>query len=245
MCGCWGVVWLLGGMHGCRGACVVARGGMHGSQGGMCGCQGHAWFTGGMHGCQWWGACVVAGGVHGCWGCVWLLRGHVWLPGGMCGCQGHVWLPWGMCGCQGCVWLLVGMHGCQGVCMAKGGMCGKGAMHGEGGHACWRGVCGERGACMVKGGMHGIRWDMEIRSMSGWYASYWNAFLLLFTFIYVILTCVKNKLFDLFHNDNSCTKLYFHRTKTKNFVCKCLVQCDLLRVTDAFSCKRAWQQKSV
>ena len=28
------------------------------------------------------------------------------------------------------------------------------------------------------------------------------------------------------------------------FVCKCLVQCDLLRVTEAFSCKRAWQQKS-
>ena len=28
------------------------------------------------------------------------------------------------------------------------------------------------------------------------------------------------------------------------FVCKCLVQYDLLRITEAFICKRAWQQKS-
>ena len=28
------------------------------------------------------------------------------------------------------------------------------------------------------------------------------------------------------------------------FVCKCLVQFDLARVTDAFSCKRVWLQKS-
>ena len=36
------------------------------------------------------------------------------------------------------------------------------------------------GACMVApggGGMRGIQRDTEIRSMSGRYASYWNAFL--------------------------------------------------------------------
>ena len=71
-----------------------------------------------------------------------------------------------------------------------------------------------------------------------------------------MLICVKNKLFDSFHNDISCIQLYFNWTKTLIlssflmsldsiiFVCKCLVQCDLLRVTEAFSCKRAWQQKS-
>ena len=51
-----------------------------------------------------------------------------------------------------------------------GGMCGcsRGGMHGcSGGHA-W---------LLQGGGMHGIRQDTEIRSMSGQYASYWNAFL--------------------------------------------------------------------
>ena len=35
------------------------------------------------------------------------------------------------------------------------------------------------GACVValEGGMRGIRQNTEIRSMSGRYASYWNAFL--------------------------------------------------------------------
>ena len=44
---------------------------------------------------------------------------------------------------------------------------------GEGGHV-WQtgGVCDERG-------MRGIQRDTEIRSMSGQYASYWNAFLLM------------------------------------------------------------------
>ena len=69
-----GCAWLLGGMRGCWGGCVVA---------------------GGMHGC--WGACVVARGT--CVvarGCAWLPGGHVWLPGGVCSCQGHVWLLGGM-----------------------------------------------------------------------------------------------------------------------------------------------------
>ena len=60
-----GCAWLqgawvfAGGMHGCRGACVVAVGGMHGCGGGAC---------------MVVGACVVAGGVHGGgWG-----GGHAW-----------------------------------------------------------------------------------------------------------------------------------------------------------------------
>ena len=85
------------GMHGCRGACVVAGGG-------------HVWLPGGMHDCQ--GACVVA-------------RGHAWLPGGCMAVGGHAWL-WG-------------------ACMVAGRVC--------------------------------MGYD-EIRSMSGQYASYWNAFLL-------------------------------------------------------------------
>ena len=66
------------------------------------------------------------------------------------------------------------VRGERGKCIAKGGMCGekgacmaKGGMHGKGGHA-W-----QRGACMV--------YD-EIRSMSGWYASHWNAYLLAINF---------------------------------------------------------------
>ena len=70
-----------------------------------------------------------------------------------------------------------GMHG-RGACMA-GGMRGRrGGMHGEGG-ACiaMGGMCGKGGVC-GGGGMRGRYY--EIRSMSGRYASYWNAFLLLF-----------------------------------------------------------------
>ena len=65
-----------------------------------------------------------------------------------------------------------GVHGCSGgMCVvALGGVCG-----------CSGGACMvARGACVVAtrgGGMRGIRRDMEIRSMSGRYASYWNAFL--------------------------------------------------------------------
>ena len=67
-------------------------------------------------------------------------------------------------------------------------MCGRGACM-AGGHV-WQGGVHGRGACMV-GGMHGrgCAWQGghacpprgydEIRSMSGRYASYWNAFLFL------------------------------------------------------------------
>ena len=66
----------------------------------------------------------------------------------------------------GCAWLLTG-----GVCVVapRGGMRG----------CSWRGACvvAPGGACMVApGGVRGF-FD-EIRSMSGRYASYWNAFLL-------------------------------------------------------------------
>ena len=133
------------------GACVVAQGGVHGCSGGMHGC------LGGMHGCSGGrGACMVApGGMRGCSG------GHVWLLlGGMRGCSrgacmvalgGHAQLLPG-----GHAWLLPGgVHGCS-----WGGMCG----------CSW-------GACVVApgGGMCGF-FD-EIWSMSGRYASYWNAYL--------------------------------------------------------------------
>ena len=53
-----------------------------------------------------------------------------------------------------------------GAFMAKGGVHGERGLHGEGD------VYGEGGR-----GMHGILRDKEIRSISGRYASYWNAFL--------------------------------------------------------------------
>ena len=57
-----------------------------------------------------------------------------------------------------------GMHGGGGMCGGRGE-----GMHGGGG------MCGGRGACM------GYK---EIQSMSGQYASYWNAFLLILLFYF-------------------------------------------------------------
>ena len=77
------------------------------------------------------------------------------VHGGACVVAGgHAWLPGGMCGCQG-------------ACVVAGG-----------------GVCMVAGGCTCLGGMHGcqgvcMEYD-EIRSMSGRYASYWNAFLFIF-----------------------------------------------------------------
>ena len=49
-----GCAWLLGGVHGCWGVCVVA--------GGACMvARGHAWLLGGVRGCG--GACVFARGL--------------------------------------------------------------------------------------------------------------------------------------------------------------------------------------
>ena len=125
-----------GGMCGCWGACMVARG--------------HVWLLqGGMHGCSW-GACVVAlGGVHGCSG------GHAWLLPGGC-----VWLLQGAC-----MVAPRGVRGCSGgACMVLRGAC----------------VVAPRGGLVAWGGMCGF-FD-EIRSMSGRYTSYWNAFLFPFAF---------------------------------------------------------------
>ena len=60
-----------------------------------------------------------------------------------------------------------GMHGCRGVYMVAGG-----SMHGCWGGRDWHAWL--QGTCVVAGGCVGYD---EIRSMSGRYASYWNAFL--------------------------------------------------------------------
>ena len=70
-----------------------------------------------------------------------------------------------------------------GACMA-GGACVAGGVHGR--EACMLG----KGACMALGGMCSRYY--EIRSMSRWYASYWNAFL--FTFV-----SFPYELFPVFH----------------------------------------------
>ena len=112
---------------------------------------------GGMRGCSGGGggACMVA------WGTCMVAQGG----GGMCGCSG------GAFGCsQGRhAWLLGGMHSCSGghVWLPGGAWLLQGGMHG----CSW-------GVWLLLGGVHGIRRDTEIRSMSRWYASYWNAFLL-------------------------------------------------------------------
>ena len=69
---------------------------------------------------------------------------------------------------------------------------GGGGMRGS-----WGDMHGKGGACMAKegcvhgeGGVRGIQRDMEIRSMSGWYASYWNALL----FLFCIMNCIENQL---------------------------------------------------
>ena len=110
--------------------------------------------------------------------------GHVWLltGGGMHGCSwGGAWLLKG-----GHAWLLTGGRG---ACMvAKGGgmhACSQGGMHAcsQGGmHACSRGgmrAC-SGGACM-------FFFLNEVRSMSGRYASYWNAFLLFYVLTLLFL----------------------------------------------------------
>ena len=123
---------------------------------------GHAWSLPGGYAWLLWGVvCVVAprGGMRGC------SRGACMVAsGGMCGCSRGAWLLWGAC---------VVARG--GACVvAHGGACmvAPGGMRGcsQGGHA-W---------LLRVGGVHGF-FD-EIRSMSGRYASHWNAFSLYFTF---------------------------------------------------------------
>ena len=128
-----------------------------------------------MRGCSG-GACMVAhgGGMRGCSG------GHVWLLMGGCAwllMGGHAWLLMG--GCEwlltgGHAWLLMGgVHGCSwGACMvAHGGAC----------------VVAHGGACMVAhGGVCVFFFLDEVRSISGQYASYWNAFLYLQILILIV-----------------------------------------------------------
>ena len=103
------------------------------------------------------GACMVAGGMCGCGGaCGVAMGGCAWLKGACVVALGHAWLLGGVVG---------------GACMVAGVMCMV-----AGGHAWLWGVCVVvGGVCMVARGC--IGYD-EIRSMSGRYASYWNAFLL-------------------------------------------------------------------
>ena len=133
------------------GACMVARGEacMVAPGEGVRGCSG--------------GACMVARGA-----CMVAPGGHVWLlQGGMCGCSGGACMvaPGGVCGCSGGghAWFFGG-HAWffLGVCMVfAGGAC----------------VVFSRGCVwFFPGGGACIGYD-EIRSMSGRYASYWNAFL--------------------------------------------------------------------
>ena len=139
----------------------------------VCPHGGYAW----CWGCAWCrGACLVLGGAFVCGA-----GGHACMvPGGMHGAGGHAWC-WGCAWCQGvCVW-------CQGGCMVAGG-------HAWYWGGAW-GMCGTWAACVMWGGMCGARehvgcwgglawWQGlgscvgydEIRSMSGRYASYWNAF---------------------------------------------------------------------
>ena len=84
-----------------------------------------------------------------------------------------------------------GMHAWQGVCMAEG-HAWQGGMHGSGGMcdgvcmtgACMAGGMHGRGCAWQVGGMHGMHGPppstryYEIQSMSRWYTSYWNAYLL-------------------------------------------------------------------
>ena len=95
-------------------------------------------------------ACMAGGCVCG-GGHAW--QGHVWQEGhvwqGVCMAGGHVW--WGAC--------IAGAACVAGEVCKTEGPCGRGHV--------WQGAC-------VAGGVHGRR-DGHCR---GWYASYWNPFLL-------------------------------------------------------------------
>ena len=129
-------------------------------------------------------------------------------PGGACvvALGGHVWLlPGGAC-----------MVAPGGACVvARGGVVAPGG-------ACVVALGG--GACMVAlGGVHGF-FD-EIRSMSGRYASYWNAFLLNFyyhqnngkkTGLSPILSVIHTVIIGTMLNYTDGKK----RTPTKSVTCK-------------------------
>ena len=90
------------------------------------------------------------------------MAGGAWPGGRAC---------WGVCECLG------GMHG-WGACMpGGGGVHGREACMAGGMHAtCLGGMCG-KGACMPRSAPLRPDTTRYGRSMSGRYASYWNAFL--------------------------------------------------------------------
>ena len=152
--------------------------------------------SGDVRGCSWGGTCMVAPGG----ACVVAPRG------GMHGCsRGACVVAWGgVCGCfGGHTWLL------QGGVVAPGGACV---------------VAPGGGACVVAlGGVRGF-FD-EIRSMSGRYASYWNAFLLNFyyhqnngkkTGLSPILSVIHTVIIGTMLNYTDGKK----RTPTKSVTCK-------------------------
>ena len=134
------------------------------------------------------GGCMFAGGMCGCQGGMRGCGGHAWLQGGMRGCGGHAWLQGGMRGCWGaCVvgehaWLLGGMRGCGGHVWLPGG------------HAWLQG---------------GVGYD-EIRSMSGRYATYWNAFLFKVKSLWVHFCLVLTKF-------NGAFTLNYNEHESSNF----------------------------
>ena len=102
--------------------------------------------------------------------------GRAWLlRGGMRGCSGGACMvAWGGGVCMVAPGGMGGMRGCSGghAWLLWGGV------HAGGLRGCSGGVCMVApGGCVVAlgGGMHGF--SDEIWSMSGRYASYWNAFL--------------------------------------------------------------------
>ena len=170
------------------GACVVlfGRGGMRG------------FIRGGACVVLFGGACMVLfGGVRG-----FIRGGRAWFySGGACVVLfgGHAWFYSG--GVRG--FIRGGMHGfIRGACMVLfgGGMCG----FIQQGGACMVLFSGGRAWFYSAGGVHGFiqRGGMrgffsfsgynEIRSMSGRYASYWNAFLFNNIFCRLVLFLIFN-----------------------------------------------------
>ena len=82
-----------------------------------------------------------------------------------------------------------GVRGPGGACMVAAGgyMVGRGGVLGCSWGVCMVAVWGGMRGCS-QGGVRGIRRDTDIRSMSGRYASYWNAFL--FTNLFVIFAVI-------------------------------------------------------
>ena len=89
-------------------------------------------------------------------------------------------------GCGGACMVMGGVHGCAGACVVAGGHAWLQGVVVGGMCVCGGGMCGRKkalgevhgwGACVAAGGAC-VGHD-EIRSMSGRYASYWNAFLFL------------------------------------------------------------------